>query len=276
MKKSSDDDNSQYSSAGFILPNLSIKRRQAILMGAAGLIVASCGGGSSSTSNSAANAATNDTSSTTTTSSGSSSCVLSPQVTEGPYFVDEKLNRGDITADSDGSSIQSGVPLELRIQIFSVNGTACTALSGYQIDIWHASAYGLYSDIGSNQGQANSTTTGHNYLRGYQLSDDSGLVIFKTIYPGFYSGRTVHIHIKARLYDSSNNKTFEATTQMFFDDAINDEVLANAPYNTRGSRDTRNSADNIYDGQTELLAALTANADNSGYIGTFNLGLDLS
>lgn len=255
-------------------PALTVNRRDAILLGAASLFIVSCGSGGGDNTSTSTSGTSTTTDTTTTTSNGS--CVISPEVTEGPYFVDEKLNRSDITADSDGSSVQSGVPLELQIHVYSVNGTACTALSGYQIDIWHASAGGLYSDISGSQGQSNSSTSGHNYLRGYQVTDSDGLVTFKTIYPGFYNGRTIHIHIKARLYDSSNNQTYEATTQMFFDDTINDQVLANLPYSSRGSRDTRNSEDTIYNNQTELLVALEADADNSGYVGTFNLGLDLN
>jgi protocatechuate 3,4-dioxygenase beta subunit len=106
----------------------------------------------------------------------------------------------------------------------------CPPLQGVQIDVCHCHAGGLYSDE-----QANGTL-GQTWLRGYQVTDANGNVSFTTIYPGWYSGRTIHIHLMARYYDSEGNTTYEFTTQLYFDDAISDIVLANAPYNTRGNR----------------------------------------
>jgi protocatechuate 3,4-dioxygenase beta subunit len=173
-----------------------------------------------------------------TTVQKATSCVLSPAMTEGPFFVDEKLNRADLTTGTTDAGVLQGLPLALNISVVSTKTTACAPLSGIQLDVWHADALGNYSDVNSYVGQK--------FLRGYQISDTSGHVGFKTIYPGWYQGRAVHIHIKARVFDASGNQTYEFSTQLFFDDAITDTVMANAPYNSRGSRDTRNAQDSIY------------------------------
>ena len=107
------------------------------------------------------------------------------------------------------------------------------------------------------------------------MTDANGNVSFTTIYPGWYSGRAVHIHVKARIYDASNNVTLNFNTQGFFDDSVNDTVMANYPYNTRGSRDTRNAADSIYGGNTSLLFTLSRTADGSGYNGSLSIGLSV-
>jgi protocatechuate 3,4-dioxygenase beta subunit len=137
------------------------------------------------------------------------------------------------------------------------------------LDIWHCDASGLYSDVQANN------TVGQNFLRGYQVTDANGLAKLTTIYPGWYSGRTVHIHVKVRLFDAANDTTTEATTQVFFDDSITDAVYAAvSPYDTRGARDTRNSADNIYANQSVLLLGLTGDT-TSGYSGSISLGVQV-
>ena len=196
------------------------------------------------------------------------SCVLSPALTEGPYFVDERLNRSDLTTNTTDAAVLQALPLTLEINLVSTTSAGCLPLSNVQVDVWHCDALGNYSDVQSQVGQT--------YLRGYQVSDAAGQVTFKTIYPGWYQGRTVHIHVKARYYDASGNKTYEFTTQFFFDDGTTDTVFAAAPYNTRGTRDTRNAADSIYGNNTSLLLALSSPADGSrGYVGTMTLGLAL-
>jgi protocatechuate 3,4-dioxygenase beta subunit len=187
-------------------------------------------------------------------------CVMTPQLTEGPFFIDERLNRSNVV---DG---QPGLPLNLNITVYNAN-SSCSPLPGVQIDIWHANASGLYSDI------AGLGSSGQTFLRGYQITDKNGKVSFATIYPGWYPGRTPHIHLKARMLNAAGNKNLESTTQLFFDDALSDSVYAgNAPYNTRGSRHTRNSEDGIYGGRTSLLAALKGSA-SSGYTATFGIGI---
>src|SRR5215470_346142 len=117
----------------------------------------------------------------------SGTCVLDPSLTKGPYWVDEKLDRSDITEG------KAGVPLALEIAVYAYASGSCTPLSGAQVDIWHCDATGSYSDVSANN------TVGQKFLRGYQATDANGVARFTTIYPGWYSGRTVHIHVKVRL-----------------------------------------------------------------------------
>jgi hypothetical protein len=144
---------------------------------------------------------------------------------------------------------------------------ACAPLVGAQVDIWHASPAGLYSD------ESVDGTAGTAYLRGYQVSDASGVVSFTTVYPGWYSGRTVHIHVRVRTFDSAGAVKTDFTSQLFFDDSLTDTVYTKSPYSTRGTRDTRNSADNIY-GSDGASLVLTMAADGAGgYRGAFTFGL---
>lgn len=194
-------------------------------------------------------------------------CTLTPALTIGPYFVDERLQRSDIRGDSTSPFIASAVPLYLTINATSALASGCPALAGVQIDVWHCHAGGLYSDEAANG------TTGETWLRGYQVTDANGNVTFTTIYPGWYQGRTVHIHVMARYYDSAGNTTYQFTTQLFFDDATSNLVIANYPYNTRGNRDTTNQNDGIYD--ASMLLDLATADSGASYTGTIMLGLEL-
>jgi protocatechuate 3,4-dioxygenase beta subunit len=125
------------------------------------------------------------TSALTPTPSPTSVCVVRPEMTVGPYFVDEKLNRADIRGD------RTGTELQLTLRVYSV-GSSCTPLVGAFVDIWHCDAAGLYSDVAAEG------TAGQTFLRGYQVTDSNGVVNFTTIYPGWYTSRAVHIHFKIR------------------------------------------------------------------------------
>ena len=199
-------------------------------------------------------------------------CLLDPTLTSGPYWTDGRLQRADIRSDTTGAASpdpRPGVPLSLTLQILAHGRSTCSPLSGAQVDLWHCDAGGIYSDV------ASSGTGGQNFLRGYQLTDPAGRVTFTTIYPGWYPGRAVHIHVKVRLFDGASNATTEATTQLFFDDALTDEVFASgSPYGDRGARDTRNGNDAIYGGHRELLTATTGSV-LSGYTGTVVLGVQV-
>ncbi len=172
-------------------------------------------------------------------------CLVSPEQTEGPFFVDEKLNRSDIRIDPADGSITQGLPLQLVIHVNQVSNNKCTPLSGATVDVWHCDALGSYSDVRDNAGGAAADTRGKKFLRGYQITDASGKVEFQTIYPGWYRGRNVHIHYKIRT-DPKSELGHEFTSQLFFDEAITDQVHALAPYAKRGRRDTSNSSDGIF------------------------------
>ena len=198
-------------------------------------------------------------------------CVVRPELTIGPYFVDEQLERSDIRTNSSDRSVSEGIPLTLNINVASVSNNSCTPIEGAQVDIWHCDAQGQYSGV-SDRG---SDTSGQDFLRGYQLTDVSGAVQFQTIYPGWYSGRAVHIHFTIRT-QGADNQDYQFTSQFFFDDTLTDEVHALEPYASKGQRDTRNANDNIYSGGgDQLLLALQGDTTN-GYTGSMSIGLDLT
>lgn len=182
-------------------------------------------------------------------------CQPSPAQTEGPYWVDEMLNRADIRSDPSTGEAKPGLPLRLAINVSEYSGLGCTPVSGCYVDVWHCDAGGLYSDVSQNG------TLGQRFLRGYQVSDEHGNARFLTIYPGYYVGRTVHIHFRIRKF-SGTSTTFNFVSQMYFDDAITDAIFARAqPYSARPARGTRNNNDNIY--AESMLLRLADNGDHA-------------
>jgi len=163
-------------------------------------------------------------------------CVVRPQETEGPYFVDDKLNRSDIRSDPSDGAVAPGTPFALTFNVARLGANACAPLAGAIVDVWHCDARGVYSDVedpGFN-------TKGKRFLRGYQVTDANGVAGFTTIYPGWYAGRTVHVHFKIRSGRS------EFTSQLYFDDGLTDRVHAQAPYAAKGRRTLRNADDRIF------------------------------
>jgi len=207
-------------------------------------------------------------------------CVApAPTMTEGPYWVDEKLFRSDIRTDPATGVARPGVPLNLTVKVQNTSGGGCAALAGALVDIWHCDAIGIYSDESAyNPGGGTGTvvTKGQKFLRGYQVTDDAGQVQFLTIYPGWYGGRTIHIHVRVRTY-AGTTVLDDFVSQFFFDDAISNAVLSQAPYNTRTSaRDTTNSNDMIYAGaanSSRMLLNLTKT--DTGYAGVITMAVSL-
>jgi protocatechuate 3,4-dioxygenase beta subunit len=193
-------------------------------------------------------------------------CIVRPELSEGPYFVDEMLNRSDIRADPADGSVKAGLPLALAFRVSRLSGAECAPLAGAQVDIWHCDAAGAYSDV-IDRG---SSTVGQKFLRGYQLTDANGVAQFLTIYPGWYSGRAVHIHFKIR-----TDAGLEFTSQLFFDDDLSRAVYANEPYAAKGEQNTPNATDGLYrQGGSQLLLDLTETAD--GYAALFDIGMELA
>jgi protocatechuate 3,4-dioxygenase beta subunit len=195
-------------------------------------------------------------------------CVVRPELTEGPYFVDEKLNRSDIRSDPSDGSIKEGAPLKLAFRVMQV-GAGCVPLAGAMVDIWHCDAHGLYSDVTDRS----FSTVGKKFLRGYQVTGENGLAQFTTIYPGWYQGRAVHIHFKIRT-GASSGQSYEFTSQLFFDDALSDEVYTQEPYASKGSSTLKNAGDGIYR-QSGGQLTLDATKDGQGYAATFDIGLQV-
>jgi protocatechuate 3,4-dioxygenase beta subunit len=180
--------------------------------------------------------------------------MLYPQQTEGPFFLDDDLVRSDVT---DG---KPGTPLVLIVIVQSAAG--CTPIAEAAVDIWQCDAGGVYSGFPGQLGGLD--TTGQTFLRGTQLTDADGRVQFHTIYPGWYPGRTTHIHFKVR-----PTPTTEATSQLYFPEAITSDVYTTTPYSARGQKDTSNAADGVNQGYVPPLLAITKTA--TGYDGTLTI-----
>ncbi len=180
-------------------------------------------------------------------------CVLSPEMTDGPYYLPGEKVRRNI---SEG---QPGAPLALRFSV--VDAATCKPIKGAAVDIWHASAGGKYS------GEEANDTVGLTFLRGIQRTDAKGLALFQSVYPGWYPGRAVHIHVKVHLGDDVVH-----TGQVFFRDSFTDAVYRRAPYRGRGTRDKRNADDSIFlDGGSRSL--LRMRTTGKGYTGSITLGV---
>lgn len=195
-------------------------------------------------------------------------CVVRPEQTEGPYFVDERLNRSDVRSNPADGAVKPGVPLRLVFQVAQVSGNSCTPLHDAIVDIWHCDATGIYSDVNDRR----IDTVGQKFLRGYQTTNAEGLAEFLTIYPGAYPGRAVHIHFKIRTM-AGTQAISEFTSQLYFDDALTDRVHGQAPY--PGGQRTRNQQDRIFQQGGDQLLLKLAEAD-TGYRGRFEIGLALS
>ncbi|RPH53962.1 MAG: hypothetical protein EHM89_19270 [Acidobacteria bacterium] len=168
------------------------------------------------------------------------SCVLTPEAGEGPFYLDPRLIRSDIT------SAVPGAPLELAIQVVRVGD--CATLRNARVDVWHADALGLYSGYAEQRGVGGVSAelaVGKQYLRGTQFTNADGNVRFRTIFPSWYGGRTPHVHFKVFLGDNE-----VVASQIFFPDEINNEVFAKwEPYREHASkRTTFNKNDPIRQG----------------------------
>lgn len=197
-------------------------------------------------------------------------CVVRPELTEGPYFVDEMLRRPDIRSDPTDGSLREGVPLDLTIFVSRLAGGTCRRLPGALVDVWHCDALGIYSDVDD----PGFDTVGKKFLRGCQVTDAEGMVRFTTIYPGWYPGRAVHIHFKIRS-PAAAKPTYEFTSQLFFDDGLTDRVHAEKPYAAHGKGRRRNSRDGTFnEGGSQLL--LEPTRTKQGYAARFDVALETS
>jgi protocatechuate 3,4-dioxygenase beta subunit len=199
---------------------------------------------------------------------GVPACVARPALTEGPYFVDARLHRSDIRSDPTDGSVRPGAPLRLALRVSRLARGACAPLPGATVDLWHCDAQGVYSDARDPSG----STVGRKFLRGYQTTDGDGLVRFTTIYPGAYRGRAVHIHFKIRSA-AAGGRVHDFTSQLFFDDALSEQVYARPPYAGRAGQHLPNARDGIYrNAGAQLTLAVTPAAP--GYAATFELALE--
>ena len=184
---------------------------------------------------------------------GEVSCVLAPEQTEGPYYIPNEKLRRNITEG------RPGTPLILRLKV--VDASTCKPIKGAAVDIWHADAAGIYSGFGAGSGN-------RTFMRGIQKTDAHGIATFQTVYPGWYQGRTVHIHVKVHVRGNVVH-----TGQLYFADAITDAVFRRSPYNRRPNRTTRNADDFVFanGGRRSLLRLRRRSA--GGYVGAITMGV---
>jgi protocatechuate 3,4-dioxygenase beta subunit len=188
--------------------------------------------------------------------SGLVTCVLTPEMTEGPYYLDGDKVRRDIREG------RPGTRLDLATTVVDVS--TCKPINGALVDIWHCDAGGTYS------GFAQEGTDGKTFMRGIQRTNKSGLATFVTVYPGWYSGRTVHIHVQVSLGGNVLH-----TGQLFFPEALTDAVYKRAPYRSRPGRDTRNATDSIFRNGGSKSVLKTAK-NGSGYVARMTMGVSRS
>ncbi len=154
-------------------------------------------------------------------------CMIQPETTEGPFYLDPRLVRRDITEG------KAGVPMELAVQVVTAD---CRPVAGARVDIWHCDAQGVYS------GYAREGSAGETFLRGTQIAGVDGVATFDTIWPGWYPGRTTHFHYKVIL-----DARTVLTSQIFLPDGLSDTVYATDPAyaGRRGARRVFNGNDGI-------------------------------
>ncbi|MFD8389548.1 intradiol ring-cleavage dioxygenase [Streptomyces sp. NPDC059680] len=196
-------------------------------------------------------------------------CVLTPEQTEGPYYLDLETVRKNITEG------KAGVPLTLRVTV--VDAATCAPLPQTAVDIWHCDALGIYSGY-----VAGGSTPDTTFLRGVQLTDSTGVAEFTTVYPGWYVGRALHIHVKTHAGGTVSNGTYHGghvshTGQLYFPEAYNTRIAALSPYRNNTATRTLNARDGIYrnGGSSTLLTLTQAGGDlGKGVTGTVVLGID--
>ncbi len=186
----------------------------------------------------------------------SAACSLTPEQTEGPYYFDVDSIRSDIREDREGALLR----LAVRVR----DAGSCKPIENAVVDIWHCDASGAYSGFEAASGGGGRSDE-ETYLRGAQVTNAEGVVEFKTIYPGWYPGRTVHIHAKVHL-----DRQTLLTTQLYFDEKVSDLIYAKAPYAGRGDRDQTNDADGIFDERT----VLTMSKQADGYLGVMTFDVE--
>jgi protocatechuate 3,4-dioxygenase beta subunit len=189
--------------------------------------------------------------------SGAKVCVLTPEATEGPFYFDPKLVRSDITEGKQGAS--------LLLTLQAVEAEDCA--QGARVDVWHADGLGLYSGYAR---QETGSAKGETFLRGTQFTGTEGEVHFDTIYPGWYPGRTPHIHFKAFVDDRN-----VITGQLYFPDPITEHVYATIPpYRERKTeRDTFNSDDFIFRRQGGADTVVNLKKEGGSYLASLVIGI---
>jgi protocatechuate 3,4-dioxygenase beta subunit len=170
-------------------------------------------------------------------------CTRTAEETAGPFYFEVDRVRSDIREGRDGATLRLGVRVRDA-------GAGCEPIPNAVVDVWHCDATGSYSEPGET------------YLRGLQVTNRDGIAEFTTIYPGWYPGRTVHIHGKVHL-----DKGTVLTTQFYFADSFTDRIFARQPYASDSGRDAFNATDPLYEPDLEL----TLSKERAAYLGLITL-----
>jgi len=211
----------------------------------------------------------------TTASTAPLACVLTPELTAGPYYLDGPLARADITEG------RPGAPMQFRVRVLGMPD--CAPLAGAAVDVWHCDAGGEYSGFNGNSLEA-TQSQGKNdkrFLRGVQLTDSDGVATFNTIFPGWYEGRTVHIHLKV-LDGGTLGSTYTGghvahVGQAFFEESTTARLLTEGPYLAHTGARTTNGQDSIYaQAGPGAITTMTAGKGGGGYVGEFTCMVDRS
>jgi protocatechuate 3,4-dioxygenase beta subunit len=191
----------------------------------------------------------------TTTTSTNATCAVTPTETIGPYPSRTDMFRSDVREN------RQGTPLTLTIKVVNV-GSACAAVAGADVEIWHVDAAGDYSQYGSQ--------TAATFLRGIQTTNAAGEVTFTTIYPGWYQGRATHIHVEVTMSGRSIK-----VTQMAFPETINNTVHTSGVYAARGTNPMSNQSDGIFADSLSSEIVTPAGSPSGGYSATFQVGVSV-
>jgi protocatechuate 3,4-dioxygenase beta subunit len=181
-------------------------------------------------------------------------CLVQPETTEGPYYIDPGLIRADITEG------RPGLPMLLRLQVVTPD---CAPVVGARVDVWHCDADGVYSGVSGDTGT---------FLRGTQDTGVDGVAEFRTIFPGWYKGRVVHVHYMVWLPDGAK----VLTSQVFFDDALAAEIHSDhSAYAERGEQDTSLRADRIAQSAGKgAIAQVALDAPDGDAVAALVVGVD--
>jgi protocatechuate 3,4-dioxygenase beta subunit len=242
-----------------------IGRRGLLALGGIGLAVLATAGWKSRSASAAGRALFSTANSPSGAGTLAPSCILSPEQTQGPYYIPAEKVRSNIVER------RVGTPLTLRITV--ADAVHCAPIKAAAVDIWHCNAGGIYSGFESastgGPGGAGGPTDKDTFLRGIQFTDARGVVQFQTIYPGWYRGRTTHIHVMVHVGGNVVH-----TGQLYFADSLTDKVYQTGPYRARAAaRDTRNSTDSIYANGGPQSTLAMKRGSSGRYTGTITLGV---
>jgi protocatechuate 3,4-dioxygenase beta subunit len=248
----------------------SLTRRQMLIAMSSAVALFGCSSGAKvakdSKSASSANASAQKQAPVTPGAAGKHTCAVTPSLPDADFANDQALLRSDVRSEARTASVQPGQQIVLVLDVFEHRSDNCRPVDGARVEIWSAGFDGNYSGDKATTGDLST------FLRGYQVSEN-GRVTFTTIFPGWTEKRAPHINIRV-LTSSSDKQPIVVNTQLFFDEAIIDDVYANSPYDKRAKdRKVKTEDDPIFKAGG-LMVDVVREAQTLR--GTVTIGLDLN